>query len=49
LQAAIKACAPLEVGKGPISIFPSYEIETRAKELIEIYGPSIALALSAYD
>jgi hypothetical protein len=31
--------APLEVGKDLISIFPSYELGTRQKELIEIYGP----------
>jgi hypothetical protein len=31
--------APFEVGKDPISIFPWYELETRPKELIEIYGP----------
>ena len=44
LQAVIKdpskvTGAPLEVGKGPISIFPPHELETLPKELIEIYGP----------
>src|SRR6266481_5929773 len=42
LQAMIKGLrkvtsAPLEVGKDPISVFPSYELETRLKELIEIH------------
>jgi hypothetical protein len=31
------AGAPLEIGKDPISIFASYELETRLKELIEIH------------
>jgi hypothetical protein len=30
--------APFEVGKDPISVFTSYEIETWLKELIEIHG-----------
>jgi len=43
LKAVIKdlskvAGAPLEVGSDPISIFPSYELGTRPKEWIEIYG-----------
>jgi len=42
LQAVIKGLrkvtgAPLEVGKDPISIFRSYELEMRLKELIEIH------------
>ena len=31
------AGAPLEIGKDPISIFASYELETRLKELIELH------------
>jgi hypothetical protein len=42
LQAVIEglrkaAGAPLEVGKDPISIFASYELETWLKQLIEIH------------
>jgi hypothetical protein len=42
LQAMIKGLrkvtgAPFEVGKDPISVFPSDELETRLKELIEIH------------
>ena len=49
LQAVIKdpskvTGAPLEVGKGPISIFPPHELETLPKELIEIYGPAHRLS-----
>jgi hypothetical protein len=43
LQAVVKGLrkvtgAPFEVGKDPISVFTSYEIETWLKELIEIHG-----------
>ena|SRR5438132_1832341 len=38
--------APLEVGKDPISAFPSYEIETRLKELIEIHRALRRLSMS---
>jgi hypothetical protein len=42
LQAVIKGLrkvtsAALQVGKDPISVFPSYELETRLKELIEVH------------
>jgi hypothetical protein len=42
LQAVIKGLskvtgAPLEIGKNPISVFPSNDLETRLKELIKIH------------
>ena len=42
LQAVIEglwkmAWAPFEIGKDPISIFASYDLETRLKELIELH------------
>jgi hypothetical protein len=51
LQAMIKGLrkvtgAPLEVGKDPISVFPSDELETRLKELIEIHRALRRLSMS---
>src|SRR3984893_11096955 len=51
LQAMIKGLrkvtgAPLEIGKDPISVFPSYELETRLKELIEIHRTLRRLSMS---
>jgi hypothetical protein len=51
LQAMIKRVrkvtgAPLEVGKDPISVFPSYELDTRLKELIEIHRALRRLSMS---
>src|ERR1700720_4753149 len=38
--------APLEVGKDPISVFHSYELDTRLKELIEIHRALRRLSMS---
>jgi hypothetical protein len=51
LQAVIKGLrkvtgASLEVGKDPISVFLSYELETRLKELIEIHCALCRLSVS---
>ena len=36
---------PADVGKDPIAIFRSYELEMRLKELIEIHCASVVLAV----
>src|ERR1700674_652403 len=51
LQAMIKGLrevtgAPLEVGKDPISVFPSFELDTRLKELIAIHCALCRLSVS---